>query len=236
MNMQPSIEKLVAAPDYRRILELAEKGVPRVAPNSSKVKESIVWRAAERGARGPMPSERMTRQKRTKLARTITKSSGELRSALEQAFAELVPYQFQSMLDALALSSTCAYAQRFPEDKQNELEENDTFHYARFAIYDLLMQGLPDLLETLESAAAQWGEEEQYLAKPNHPNSKRLYFIRRATEIFCIEFGQPMRELTLALTSVYFDCSDLTEADLSRLAPVRNIKHPLFRSAEQTSA
>jgi len=233
--MQSIIEKLVAAPNYNRILELADKGVLRKAANSSKDKETVVWNAAARGAWGPSPSEKMTRQERTKLSRAVAKSSGELRAALEEAFAEGVPYQFQSMLDAFALSSTCAYAQGFPEDKRDELEENDTLHYARFAIYDLLMHGLPELLETLKSAAEQWAEEEQYLAKPNHPNAARLYFIRRATEIFCIEFGQPMRELTLELTSVYFDCSDLTEADLSRLAPVRNIKHPLFRSAEQSA-
>lgn len=97
------------------------------------------------------------------------------------------------------------------------------------------MEGLADTLETVEEGADWWESEEQYLAKPNHPNAERLYFIRRATEIFYVEFGQPMRELTLELTSVYFDCADLSEADLSRLAAVRNIKHPLLRTAEPSS-
>jgi hypothetical protein len=59
------------------------------------------------------------------------------------------------------------------------------------------------------------------VTKPDHPNAKRLYFIRSLTRSFVEAYGRPMRKETLALTSIFFDCEGLDEAAMSRLAPVR---------------
>lgn len=227
----PALKKLFASPSYQRIMELASKGVFR-RPTRSDTAETAVWHAALRGALGPSHSERLTKQERLRLANSLRRSATELRETLKIVLAGGVPFQFQANLDGLALDATNSFAETFEEQKRGELEEGDHFNTSRFAIYHLLMDGLPELLETIVESAEWWGSQEQYLAKPNHPNAERLYFIRRATETFYLYFGQPMRELTLELTSVYFDCSDLSEADLSRLAPVRSISHPLLRTAE----
>lgn len=230
-NHHPALKKLFTSSSYQRIIDLASKGVFR-RPTRSDTAETVVWHAAIRGALGPDHSEKLTKKERLRLASSVRRSATELRESLEVVLAGGVPYQFQANLDGLALDATNSFAETFEEHKRGELEEADHFNTSRFAIYHLLMDGLPELLETIVESADWWGAQEQYLAKPNHPNAERLYFIRRATETFYLYFGQPMRELTLELTSVYFDCSDLSEADLSRLAPVRNINHPLLRAGE----
>lgn len=230
----PTLAKLLKSPNYPRMLSIVESVKP-LAPRRVKDSESVLWHAALRGALGPSNSEKMTRQERTRLAATIRRAAAELRESLGQVLIDdQMPYQFQSGLDGMALDAINSFAEKFGEPQRKQMEEDDTLHHGRFAIYHLLMQGIPNVLEVIEESAAWWDSEEQYLAKPNHPNAARLYFIRRATEIFYVEFGKPMRELTLELTSVFFDCSDLSEADLSKLAPVRNIHHPFLRSADQS--
>lgn len=227
-----TVARLEGAANYGRLLQLAGSA-PLKRSLFGHVPEAVLVRAAMSGLRGPSYTERLTRAERSNMAQGIRHHSGALAGLLEEVLWEKnLPYQFQAMLDGMALDAAVHYEQTIEEELRRELEKNDVFHFARFAIYDFLLSGLPDLLETIESAAEWWSEEEQFLAKPNHPNAERLYMIRRVTEAFFVAYGKPMRELTLELTSVFFDCSDISEADLSRLAPVQKINHPLVRTAD----
>jgi hypothetical protein len=83
----------------------------------------------------------------------------------------------------------------------------------------------PKLLRQYSSIAEEFRNYPQYIAKPNHPNARRLYFIRTLTEFFFSCYGRPMRKETLTITSVFFECDDIVEADLSRLAPVSKLNN-----------
>lgn len=80
------------------------------------------------------------------------------------------------------------------------------------------------ILSNLGDSAKNWARAPQYLAKPNHPNARRLFFIRTLTGDFLARYRRPMRKETLSIASLFFDCSDLDEATLSRLAPVNGPK------------
>lgn len=87
---------------------------------------------------------------------------------------------------------------------------------------DAMYRSLPEFLDGICDALDQWANREQDVTKPNDANAKRLYFIRQVARDFTRDFGRPMRKETLALAGVFFDCADLEEADISKLAPVRN--------------
>lgn len=87
------------------------------------------------------------------------------------------------------------------------------------------------LMEAVAKSVDEWLQAPVMLAKPNDPNAHRLYFLRRVTASFIKDYGRPLRAETLALASVFFDCSDIEEADLSRLAPVPKSRKPESHTA-----
>lgn len=91
---------------------------------------------------------------------------------------------------------------------------------------------LPFTLKYLAQTAHEFGEFPQFIKMPNHPNAKRLYFIRTLTGYFLQHYGRPLRKECLMLTSVYFECDDIEESDLSRLAPVSKYKNGRFNAGE----
>lgn len=85
----------------------------------------------------------------------------------------------------------------------------------------LAFTDLPLLLRGLCDALSQWADRPLPITKPDHDHARRLYFLRSVTDDFVREYGRPFRKETLALASVFFDCSGLDEASVSRIAPVR---------------
>jgi len=57
------------------------------------------------------------------------------------------------------------------------------------------------------------------LDKPNHPNARRTYFIRKLTQLIKEQTGQPLREVVTITTSVVFDNPELTERQVIRISP-----------------
>lgn len=93
---------------------------------------------------------------------------------------------------------------------------------AKFFVGDAIWVDLQyHLLEGLCGSLDKWADSDAIVTKPDHPNAKRLYFLRSLTSSFVEAYGRPMRKETLALASVFFDCEGLDEAAISRLAPVR---------------
>lgn len=57
------------------------------------------------------------------------------------------------------------------------------------------------------------------LDKPNHPNAKRSYFIKKLTQLLRDKTGQPLREVVTITAATVFDNPSLTERQIIRIAP-----------------
>jgi len=73
--------------------------------------------------------------------------------------------------------------------------------------------------DILSDGLKQWANRSRSIQKPGHPNARRLFFIRSLVRDFTENFGKLWRGETLELTSVFFDCADLDEAAITKLAP-----------------
>ncbi len=58
-----------------------------------------------------------------------------------------------------------------------------------------------------------------HLDKPNHPNAKRSYFIKKLTQLLRESTGKPLREIVTITTATYFDDPSITERQVVRTAP-----------------
>lgn len=89
-----------------------------------------------------------------------------------------------------------------------------------YVVADSWLKETSERLKKLSQAAMHWGEQVQVLPRPRDPDAARLFFFRRLTAHFQKEYEQPLREQTLALASVFYECDKISTADISRLAPV----------------
>lgn len=77
---------------------------------------------------------------------------------------------------------------------------------------------LPELLNAIAKDAEEWADQAVVL-RPNKPTASRTYFIRVLTEFFVISYGEPLRATTLSVASVFFDCQNMTTAEIASVAP-----------------
>lgn len=226
------MDKLKASPEYPKILA-ALQALPEWDDAESLWLGTVLHRALS----GPLPHERLTKTERTKIADRITALSMELAQLLYRVHGDKElgrdwPGELQAQVDYMALRAAVDYKESVGAPEESELGEalsdvhGTGFHIARYAIYHTLIDCMPEALETIAQGSQMWKEfaSDPPLAKPNHKNADRLYFIRRMTSHFVRSYGRPLREVTLGLASIYFDCDDLEVAALSNLAPV-NPKH-----------
>lgn len=169
----------------------------------------------------PDLAEKMTAKERREKAIEIKRHAEALWEAIApfmRAGEAGFGWPFQPELDGLALDLSVDYTKDFdyPPD-----ELDDAQHRSRYAIYYVLMNRMEDVLATLVSSGDWFADTKTIIKKPNDPNARRLYFLRVMTERLVSEFRSPCRGVALALASPFFDCSDLDEAAVSKLAPVR---------------
>lgn len=217
-------QMLWAHPEFKRAMQLIE-GKQRTDGDWLELDlllpTFVIWANKEPGVH-----ERMTGSERKKLANRILSATNELRECLDPFDHESLGLQwpFQPYLHGLALQMGAEDQDVFQEDGETrELFE----HRACYSIYNFTMKHLEQLFDALDDGANHLVEGQTVLKKPNDPNAKRLYFLRKLTYHMNREFGSPCRSATLCLASIYFDCTDLDEADLSKLAPVNDFPSPL---------
>ena len=221
-----SIKKLRGAPDFPLILHKlkrkAQEVNERVARNDGDQwreivdAEDLLYGLVLQGLAEPSFSERKTGTERKRHAEQIVSATKRLRKLIVPLLPETgYAFEFQASFDGFALDAAIAYAQKAltPEDDEESVNKY------RYAIYFLLMEALPELCDVISEAAEWWGRAQQAIKKPNDANAARLRFIRSATNACCLNFGAPLRSLVYRLTEIFFDCSDIDEAALSRLAP-----------------
>ena len=222
----PQIKQLKASGHLARALELLSSR-KRKAPNKwtapAAPLDLWIFNAVKQSLAEPELAETMTGKARREHAAAIEHHCESLWKLLEpfskeQANFPGMTWPFQPHLDYLALELSIDYTRNFelPSDEMKEVQ-----HRSRYAMYYLLTQRLEDVLATLVQGATHFAELETIIKKPNDPNARRLYFLRKVTGMLVSEFGSPCRGVALALASAYFDCSDLDEASISKLAPVR---------------
>ena len=229
----PAIEKLRGSVEYPRIASAIA-----ALPGRPDVNDIGLAMALSRALGGPLPHERFTRIERVKTAERIAVLAAELSQLLYRLHGDKEsqrdwPFEFQAMIDRMALLAAVDFRESVGVANESELaaaladDDGEAFHAVRSGINHALIDCMPEILAMLADAAQWWEEDgKQTLAKPNHKNAARLYFIRELTKHFVSYYGKPLRDLTLTLTSVYFDCSDLDVAALSHLAPVsEQMKH-----------
>lgn len=222
-----AVDKLKASAEYPKI-----RSALAALPDWNEVNDTFFGMTLHRALIGPRPHEKFTKSDRVKTADKISSLAKELAHLLYRVHGDRElgrdwPFEFQGLIDHMALSAAVDFKESAGSPDESELaaaladDEGEAFHATRYGIYHTLTDCMPETLEMLSEAAQYWKEAgSQPLAKPNHKNAARLYFIRVLTEHFVRSYGKPMRELTLNLTSVYYDCSDIDEAALSNLAPV----------------
>lgn len=57
------------------------------------------------------------------------------------------------------------------------------------------------------------------LDKPNHPNARRSYFIKKLTQLLREDAGKPLREIVTITAATVFDDQTITERQVIRIAP-----------------
>jgi hypothetical protein len=218
----PNVRRLWDSPQFSQVVGSLEGRRRFVGAGKFPLPDvgSLVTSVVQRGLAEPDVAETMTASERRKLAQTIINHADGLREALRPFMDERRGFKwpFQPYLDRLALEVQISEEERLAEAGVPMDEE--TAHRCRFAVYHLFMHKMDWLFDAITEGAENFSESETILKKPNDPNAKRLYFLRTVTRQFCMEFRSPCRAATLALASVYFDCSDLDEAAVSKLAPV----------------
>lgn len=163
-----------------------------------------------RGLHGPVGTDVLTASQRRQAAKKIRLHAGQLLQTLEETFTPDCPYLPMALFRLLVESGTLT------------IEINETKTETHRPEEPSVLEGLvrfPEILDLLGHAVEVWAEDKPMLARPNEPNAKRLFFIRIITGWFLERYGTPMREHTLAIASVFFDCSDLDAAAISKLAP-----------------
>lgn len=177
-----------------------------------------IIQAATGAARERDIAERMTASERRKLEITIRESADALLGALTLLHGEDgFTHHFQPVFDGLALDMACNQKE-WCENAGIPMNE-DTLARCRFTVYQMLMHDLGTLFDAIKYGAELFSQQETIVKKPNDKNASRLYFIRKLNKSLCCEFDSPCRSAALAITSAFFDCSDLDEAALSKLAP-----------------
>lgn len=101
------------------------------------------------------------------------------------------------------------------------LSEETVAEVWRHAGRSFMSESVPEFLRKISAAGHLWvNSSSVLLRKPMDRNAGRLYFLRSLTRDFAREFGSPMRRAVLSLASFYFACHDLSETDVSKLAPI----------------
>lgn len=213
----PDVTTLIQSSQYAEILRLLAM---RQSSNFSKEPiEHTVASLVQRGLKGPDLSEKMTGSERRKLAASIVTAATTLRDSLKLLLVrESFPFEFQATFDDFACGVAMDRFETVGAWDEEEFDE-DAYDHSRYGAYHLLMECFPETLAMVAQSAKWWAESERILKKPNDPNAKRLFFIRTVTQGLYYEFKTPMRAATMALTSIFFNCDDIDEAALSRLAP-----------------
>lgn len=168
----------------------------------------------------PPFEELLSATERKKISERIRRHANGLKDAMAEIQQKngSPAYPFQSMISRLSVYATANY---YLEWKNYEDGDHESIvHRLRFGIYQLLAKDFDEIMNSLIYACDHWDELPTKLHRPAGANAKRLYFLRAMTNHFQRHFGTPCRKQTLALASVFFDCSDLDEATISKLAPV----------------
>lgn len=62
-------------------------------------------------------------------------------------------------------------------------------------------------------------ERRVQMDRPNHPNAKRIYFVKSLTAQLRKETGKPLRDIVTKTTATVFDDPKITERQIFRMAP-----------------
>lgn len=179
--------------------------------------------AVSRGLAELESFEKLTQKQREERAEKIVLHCEALRELLIPFYREQygLDWPFQPFFDHAALESALNYQRRMGVNFADEDDQEEDLVHKRFAIYHGIMADLGLVFDAIHNGALMLPELKTEIKKPNDPNVKRLRFIRRLTEDIQSHFGKPHRAVVLSLTSVFFDTSDLDEAAISKLAPVK---------------
>jgi hypothetical protein len=168
----------------------------------------------------PPFEELLSATERKRIAERIRKHANGLKDAMAEIQQKngSPAYPFQSLLSKLSVYATANY---YLEWKTYEHGDHESIvHRVRFGIYQLLTKDFDEIMKVLIDASEHFEELPTKLHRPAGVNARRLYFLRAMTNHFQRSLGAPCRKQTLALASIFFDCSDLDEAAISKLAPV----------------
>lgn len=214
---EASKAKLKAHPSFHRLCDAVRAKNPRIDAESL-----LLWYVPI--ANDPPIEEMLSRSERVAVANRIAKHAEGLREALEELRQENGSYCYpiQPLLSCHSVLSAANDVMRWKDGdayQDNKLVA-EILHRTRFAIYDAISEHLPLLFHTLVDAADHLADMDSKLHRPANVNARRLYFIRYMTTILHRETGKPCRNIVLELASHYFDCSDLDEASISKLAPI----------------
>lgn len=214
------VKVLKASPEFQRIcVELEGKAPPRFMHKS--VESFLLWFVPV--SLDPPLQELLSATERRKIAERVRKHATGLKESLAevQQLNGSPAYPFQPLLSRLSVRET---AHDYMSWKRYEEYENsdhkEIVHRIRFATYRLVTERIDELFDTLLEAAELFESMPAKLHRPKNANARRLYFLRSMTYQFQRNFGSPCRKQTLSLASIFFDCADLDEAAVSKLAPV----------------
>lgn len=218
-------DTLAGSPEYAFCVRTLD-GKPRRTVLQAESLEDWIFSAVRRALADLEPFEKMTQKQREECAKKIVVHCEALRELLIPFHSERygLDWPFQPFFDGAALESALNYQARMGVDFADEDDKEDDLIQKRFAIYHAIKVDLGLVFDAIHEGALMLPELRTEVKKPNDPNVKRLRFIRRMTEDLHRYFGKPHRAVVLALTSVFFDASDLDEAAISKLAPVKVVE------------
>lgn len=218
-----AVQQLLASDVYSGVMATLERRNRRRRPKLALPPAGLhewLFAVVTMALADPDLAETMTKAERRALSEKIRghcNALAELMEPFKRSDSWVMDGPFPAFFDRLA-KEVAARQPLICRAPANEMR--DTQYDRRHAMYRLLTEDLGMVLRAISEGAEEFAEQETLIKKPRDRNVKRLYFLRQLTSQMVQEFGSPCRAVVLSLASVYFDCSDLDEAAVSKLAPV----------------
>ena len=214
-----AIARLKSTEGFNRICEELASRYPEKW-SVDRVKRDLLWYVPI--FLDPPLEQVIATGERRKIADGIQKHAQALQALLSKVQQKngSPAFPFQPMLSRYSVHWAAMDYLKWKSSSEND--PGEVVHRTRFAIYNSVTEGLDDLLQVLSDSAKWFGDNDAKISRPNNPNARQLYFIRALSEHMVAKFGAPNRRQVLELTQMHFDCPDIDEATISKLAPVRD--------------
>jgi len=95
---------------------------------------------------------------------------------------------------------------------------------AAAAIEEVLRFRMIELITPMKRLIQDWADKPQIVSRPKKEHARRTYFLRSISDHFMTNYGTPLHAQTLAIGSVFFDCSKMSVSEIKRIGGIKGVR------------